>query len=208
MGVERNRNWCLITYHSEDTIRAVLFANKSRIRHYAYILHDKDTKEDGSPQEVHFHILLQFNNALSLSAVRNLFPKEQNTLGQAMRDKADCFVYLDHSDCPDKFHYDHRSIKSDDLRYWENVECGGDNEEKLMGILDDILSHVPLREIARRYGRDVVIYYSRYKEFAIEMADEEKRMRDLNARNARIANAEQKDYDLFDINKDTGEVPV
>lgn len=203
MGVERNRNWCLITYHSEDTIKAVLSVNKNRIRHYAYILHDRDTKEDGSPQEVHYHVLLQFNNPLSLSAVRNLFPKEQNTLGQAMRDKADCFVYLDHSDCPDKFHYDHALIKSDDLRYWENVECGGDNEEKLMGILDDILSHVPLREIARRYGRDAVIYYSRYKEFAIEMADEEKRMRDLNARNARIENAEKRDYDLFDACTDS-----
>lgn len=165
MSELRSRNYALITYHSEEVIKSVLAEYSSRIRHYAYIKHDKDTKDDGSPQEVHHHILLQFTNALTLSACRKLFPIGQNTLGQAMRDKADCFKYLDHSDLPDKFHYDHSLIVSDDIKYWESTQSG-EADEKTMSVLDDMIAGVSLRELVRRYGRDFVINYQRYREFA------------------------------------------
>lgn len=204
MGCERNRNFCLISYLSEEVIQSVLRVEKRRIRHYAYIRHDKDVKEDGSPQEVHFHILLQMQNAMTLSAVRNLFPKEQNTLGQVMRDKSDCFSYLDHSDLPDKFHYDHKLIVSDDIGYWQSVEKGDDGDDKLLGILEDIIAHVPLRTLAKRYGRDCVIYYERYREFAFSMADEDRRIKVEEAERLRCDNtpvqvsvADMEDYALF-----------
>ena len=53
---ERVRNWALITYHSEDIIKAVLQVNAERIRHWAYIKHDKDTNEDKTLKEAHYHV--------------------------------------------------------------------------------------------------------------------------------------------------------
>lgn len=165
MSELRSRNYALITYHPEEVIKSVLAEYSSRIRHFAYILHDKDTKDDGSPQEVHHHILLQFTNAMTWTACRKLFPIGQNTLAEVMREKADCFRYLDHSDLPDKFHYDHSLIVSDDIKYWESLQSG-EQDDKTLNLLDDFLADVPLRELVRRYGRDVVINYQRYREFA------------------------------------------
>lgn len=176
---ERSRNFCLITYHSEETLLSVLSRYSSRVRHYAYILHDRDTNDDGSLKEKHFHLLLQLNNAMTLSAVRRLFPavldekgKEISTLGQPMRDKSDCFVYLDHADLPDKYHYPHDDIKSDDLGYWNGVQRG-EADDKTLNIIDDIIACVPFRELAQRYGRDLVLNFSRYRDFAEAVRREE-----------------------------------
>lgn len=165
MSEQRARNYALITYHSEEVIKTVLSEYSSRIRNFAYIMHDKDTKEDGSLQEVHYHVLLQLTNAMTLSAVRKIFPVGQNTLGQIVRDKADCFNYLDHADCPEKYHYDHSLIVSNDLAYWEGLQSG-EADDKTLSLLDDIIQDIPLRELARRYGRDVVLNYFKYREFA------------------------------------------
>lgn len=166
-NTSRVRNYELITYHTEEVIKAVLSVNSSRVRHYAYILHDKDVKDDGSSAEVHFHVLLCFNNAITASAVTKLFPEGQNTFPAPMRDKADCFNYLDHADCPDKYQYPHESIVCDDLGYWQDLQRGEDDiQYRVLNIIDDILSGIGLYELAKRYGRDIVINYDRYKDFA------------------------------------------
>ena len=41
----RSRNYSLVTYHSEEILKSVLLS-ASLIRHFAYIYHDKDKKED------------------------------------------------------------------------------------------------------------------------------------------------------------------
>ncbi len=165
MSEQRARNYALITYHSEEVIKSVLSEYASRIRNFAFIMHDKDTKEDGSLQEVHFHVLLQLTNAMTLSAVRKMFPVGQNTLGQIVRDKADCFDYLDHAGCPEKYHYDHSLIVSNDLAYWEGLQSG-EADDKTLSLLDDILEGVSPRELVRRYGRDVALNFYKYREFA------------------------------------------
>lgn len=165
MATERCRNWTLITYHPETVIEEVMRLQAGRIRHFAYILHDKDTDDEGKPLAVHYHLLIQLNNAMTLRAVQGLFPPNQNTLGQAMRDKADCFNYLDHADKSGKYHYSHELIKSDDIGFWERCERG-ESDDKTMLIIDDIIACVSFRELAKRYGRDLVLNYQKYRDFA------------------------------------------
>lgn len=172
----RARSFALISYQDEETIKAVLKANNSRIRNFAYILHDKDTHDDGSPQEVHFHILLDMYNPMSLSACRRLFPQGDgvpNTLGQVMRDKCDCFNYLDHANLEGKFHYSHDGIRSNDIEYWERCIDSGDTDDKCIKICEDIIARVPLFIMLQRYGREFVIYRDKYVSYAADMKREE-----------------------------------
>ncbi len=180
----RCRNYGLITYHSEETIKTVLQTYAGRIRHFAYILHDKDTYEHdvyekdkngnttdkilhkkGETKEKHYHLLLSMNNAMTLTAIRALFPIGANTLGQAIRDKADCFNYLNHKDAPDKYQYPDKAIICDDFDYWKGIQSG-ESDDRTLNIIDDIISGVGFRELAKRYGRDLVINYQKYWSFA------------------------------------------
>ena len=46
-----------------------LVKNWSVIKDYAFILHDKDYRPDGSPREPHIHLMLRFNNSVPTSAI-------------------------------------------------------------------------------------------------------------------------------------------
>lgn len=169
-NVERARNYSLVTYHSEETVKAVIRANINRIRHWAYCIHDKDVKEDGTPQEVHIQIMLNLNYASTLLAVRRMFPGEVdgqkfNTLGQVVRDLDSCFEYLSHENQENKFHYPHDSVQCDNRAYWEKQISDDDNNKALL-IISDILDGERLWVMLQRYGRDFVIHREQYYDFA------------------------------------------
>ncbi len=221
----RFRNYGLITYHSEEVVKMVLQVHAKRIRHWAYILHDKDTYEHdvyekdekgnttanllhrkGDIKEKHFHLLLCMNNAMSLAAVRNLFPTGANTLGQGIRDKSDCFNYLNHKDKPEKYQYPDEAIICDNPDYWKSIQ-GGEDDDRTINILDDIISGVGFRELAKRYGRDLVVNYHKYWEFAkaverTERADIEKLPEGMTSENVNVH-----DETIFEnVHPETGEI--
>lgn len=208
MNNERCRNFALITYHSEEVIKAVLTLNSDLIRHYAYILHDKDirTKENGEvvPVEPHYHLLLNLNNAMTYTAVCKLFPKEQNTMAQPMRDMSDCFNYLNHNDKPDKYQYDDSLIKCDDLDYWQGLKKG-ESADRVLNILDDILNGVSFRDLAKRYGRDLIINYYKYRQFAIEMQRQEDLQKSISDKGIFSRSSTFEDRQMF-FDMETGEI--
>ena len=176
MKIERVRNYAMITYHSEEVIKATLdcLLKMGRVRHYAYIPHDKDMDSEGNFKEKHIHMLLQLNNAMTLTAVRALFPLGANTLAQPIYDKADCFNYLTHKDKPNKYQYEDTDIVADNMEYWKGLQKGQE-DDKTMCILDDIISNVPYRLMVSRYGRDFVINYGKYACMAQMIESEESR---------------------------------
>lgn len=176
----RSRNYSLVTYHSRDVIQAILDSNTSKIRHYAYILHDKDVKEDGTPKEPHTHIILHLRNAMTLNAVCNLFPSSQNTFGQIVYDKISCVAYLNHRNALEKYQYDDADIISNDIDYFNRLTDKSEKNDDFMSILDDIIARVPMREMVRRYGRDFVINYQKYRDMAITIREEETPKRDFS----------------------------
>lgn len=171
---ERVRNYALVTYHPIEVIEKVLaeLCNAGRIRHYAYILHDKDLDQEGKLKEKHLHILVQLNNAMTLTAVRALFPIGANTLAQPIYDKADCFNYLTHKDKPDKHQYSDDDIVADNVEYWKGLQKG-EADDRTMCIIDDILAKVPYRTMVMRYGRDFVINRDKYCHIALLISAEE-----------------------------------
>lgn len=164
---KRYHNYALITYHSREIIETVL-NNTSNIRHWAYILHDKDKKADSDElKEAHYHVLINVANTVTASAIRKYFPAGPSTLAQPVRDKSSCYNYLTHADKLDKYQYPETDIVCDDPDYWHRIQDGDtESNEKTLNILDDMANMVDLYEMVRRYGRDFVVNYDRYRAFA------------------------------------------
>ena len=51
-----------------------------KIEKYCYILHDKDTKEDGTSKHAHYHLFLQFSQQVDFS-----YPPNHPTIDKANR---------------------------------------------------------------------------------------------------------------------------
>lgn len=64
---------------NKDKLKDIL--EKSGAEEWAYILHDKDTDDDGKQIRPHFHIMLHFKDAKTISRVAKVFnDKEHNIL--------------------------------------------------------------------------------------------------------------------------------
>lgn len=146
------------------------------IRFFAYILHDKDVTEDGKIKMPHTHIVVNSTTPLRERAFRNLFAGldgDQNTLGNViLRDYVrDRLRYLTHEDeGKEKHHYSVDEVVTSDLHTFHKLSAdfvNGENE-KWLNVLDDVMQ-CDRREFARRYGRDGILNYYRYLEFACAM---------------------------------------
>ena len=75
--------------------------------YFAYIRHDKDTKETGEPVAPHYHLLLVFKNARSFEAIQQDFKgaRIEETLNIVS-----AVNYLVHNGKPNKYAYDKSAI--------------------------------------------------------------------------------------------------
>ena len=103
MSSGRSRKFSCITYLSEIQLKVCLLAHSSQIRYYAYALHDKDIREDGTLKEPHIHLILITYNTCSISAIRRWFSGyvDNNgpitTTAQSCSDVFSMYDYLTHN---------------------------------------------------------------------------------------------------------------
>lgn len=170
---KRSRNFCLITYLTEDDLVSCLNNHQSSIRGFEYIFHDKDIKEDGTPKEPHFHVNLILFSARKLVEIRRWFfgfdPQglPANTLGQICLDIGASHDYLTHKENPEKFQYNPDSIVSSDPTLFDRKLDIVDDVSWLA--LNDMLEGVPLQDIAKRYGRDFIYHYGHIKQVYVDI---------------------------------------
>lgn len=161
----QSRNFSCVSYLTREQLHDVFVRKSSQIKHYAYILHDSDVEQDGTPKAPHFHIILCLTNNVNLSTCTNWFKgyrdsKDQlvNTLVQPTNSVTGCYRYLTHKDDPEKFQYNECLITATDPSYFEDErQCEGD---PVWGYVEMILNGVPLREVAQIGGRDFIYHYS------------------------------------------------
>lgn len=169
---KRVRSFCLSTYLEKKQVSDVLLKHDRQIRSYAYIEHNKDINEDGTPKERHIHLLLRTVNSRSVDDVRNWFKGYTdingmpiNTLGQEMHDIGSSFDYLTHSTEQareeGKYQYDKSEIVSNDLKYFEDSTIN--DEDNISLAVMELCDGVPLKEVALKYGRDFIIHYQSIK---------------------------------------------
>lgn len=169
---KRYRSFCLTSYLQKSDIAEVLLKHDRQVRAYAYIEHDKDLNEDGTPKERHIHILLRLVNNATVDAVRGWFKgftddneMPINTLGQPMHDISSSFEYLTHETEQaieaGKYKYDKGEIISNDITYFQDSTLH--DEDNISLALIEMCEGVPLHEVARKYGRDFIIHYQSIK---------------------------------------------
>lgn len=161
-------SWDIITYLNEKEFVPILCEHFTS---WAYIYHDKDVKEDGTPKEPHYHIVGSKRNKSSFTAMLRLFDKgTQNTrfIGIKGQDEIkERYLYLDHRFEPDKHKYNASDIIEHDSYYWVKVTkditvTRSSNDEFIDDLMDEDIS---IEEMGRKYGRDFMRYTKSYLEY-------------------------------------------
>lgn len=169
MSNKRSRNFFLVSYLTEEEIMG--YCHISTVRHFAFIKHDKDVNEDGSLKEPHFHILIVFHNARTLSAVKSDFAnRRQNTLCEVCEDVEGSFDYLTHRRHTNKVQYLLTDIISDDIAYFKGL-VSHEDENRAFELVNDIICGKSPLYLLRRYGREYVINRNKYYEMANIICD-------------------------------------
>ena len=167
----RAYSWSCIIYHTEDTIKK--FLEKDIVSKYAYILHDHDKSN------LHYHLVVVFKQNVSLHFIQKnldlLAGFHQNTFGESVVDRIGIFEYLTHSELEnDKYHYDEKCVITNARDYFSGITELKDNVS--YQLLCDIISNRPFRELAKNYGREVILNYSKYRDYADLVISQEKRI--------------------------------
>lgn len=143
---------------------------------YAYILHDKDLKEDGTEKPPHFHIVIQTKNPVSLFVVAKRFdilpnyvefPKGRDAFG-------DCCEYLTHenerqqekgkylySDEEIKANFDFRTLINETVERRFNAELRGEMTEKTFYFNKVRNGEMTLSDV---FKNDINFYYDHERE--------------------------------------------
>ena len=106
----------------------------STIKHWAYIIHDKDVREDGSPKEPHIHLYLNFGKSgASYATVAGWFKDGAERVNAVKGKKADILKYLTHRNAPDKYQYDKSEVVAN-----FDVDAEIENEESKKQLSESI----------------------------------------------------------------------
>ena len=160
--------------YDESGLSCFVKDNNSVVLEYAYILHDRDIKDDGTPKDPHFHFLLVLNRSRRLSDIQSCMKKtlQGNVLLQPCRSVSDSYGYLTHENDDNKVQYDESSIVSSaDKAYWKPADTSSDSVtscDSIMLAYLDLLKSMPLTDCAKKYGRDFIIHYNHIKSLLLD----------------------------------------
>lgn len=167
---ERSRNFALVTYLSPEEVER--YCKLPHVKNYAWILHDKDVKEDGTPKEPHIHLVVVYHNARTLSAVRSDFSEyKQNTMSEYCIDLEGAYDYLTHRRNPEKAQYSNDLVHTNVGYFRGDYSSSEDNTAYCLVM--DIIAGKSRLELLRKYGRDYAINRAQYYGLATEIMREE-----------------------------------
>lgn len=153
----RTRGWTFIVW--EDSTDIELFKRKIQDQgrlglKSIFIRHDKDTRADGSPKKVHWHVILLWDNTTTFKNALEVAQTVSNTTYiEPVRSITGAARYLTHMDDADKYQYDKSEV----------FEVGGaDYSELINSSRNDRLEVMAMCEYIRNNGItsfDTFVYY-------------------------------------------------
>lgn len=82
------------------------------VKDYAYILHDKDIYDDGTPKKPHWHIYIRFKDSTPTASICNWFGITSNYICRIKGRFADALAYATHKNDQSKYQYLDEEVKS------------------------------------------------------------------------------------------------
>lgn len=88
--------------------------NREDVVKWAYILHDKDVKEDGTPKNPHYHVYLKFKDSRQVKYIAQWFGLAENFIHRIRSNERNALSYLCHhtDTATDKYQYDPCEVKA------------------------------------------------------------------------------------------------
>lgn len=168
----------IMTYAKAKQVELILETHKASLAAYAWIVHDKDKTD------THCHIFMSFNSERKGTDILKWFEcctdekdEKANTRWQYVKSNEGLLKYLTHENAPGKERYNESDIKysSEDARneLLESCECDNGYEA-----LEMMLNEIPLKDIARKHGRDFIRHYISYKTLAEDIRKSERRKKE------------------------------
>lgn len=128
---------CLLYPQEDETHRKALEYIKLNYD-YAYIVHDKDTNEDGEIKKSHVHVVIRFINPRHISSVAKELGIEANYI-ESIQSRFDSMLcYLIHYNQPDKYQYSLDEVEGtlkDDLVKALNKQNKQPEEDEVLFLL-------------------------------------------------------------------------
>ena len=119
----------------------------------AYILHDKDVKDDGTPKKPHWHVVLRFPNAKWNSSLADELGIEER-FTEEPRSFDNSLLYLIHFNDSDKFQYDVDDVKGSIKKRVKELinksnKSEGEKVFELIEFIDNYEDRLSVKDFAR-----------------------------------------------------------
>lgn len=150
--------WYFVRSYEPPEKFNIVFSN---CKNYAYIFHNKDGNEP------HYHYLFQLKNNTTPSAFLNAYNIKMHS--EVAYSPLACFEYLTHKNNPEKIQYSFDDIVALDINKFLSLSASGNEDNKNLrtyDLLQDIINNIPLEEMVFKYGRDYVLNFKKYQDFA------------------------------------------
>lgn len=162
MNNERSIHWALVLYPNEDpTHKFALEYIQTNYSKYAYIMHDKDILEDGTPKKLHFHIVISFNNYRWRNAISTELGITPNYI-EKIRNLENSLKYLIHYNNSNKYQYSIEDVKGTLKHKLENYINSQDKTEsekvlELLSYIENYKGYLKLTDFIK-YVCDTNLY--------------------------------------------------
>ena len=112
--------------------------NKSSIRDWAYIIHDKDVNNDNEPVKPHIHLCVRLKDSYDSKYISNWFNVAENYICKIKGRWSDMLSYLTHKNAPEKHQYDDNEVISN--FDWVKVRDSGSGDVRKNEIVNLIVN--------------------------------------------------------------------
>lgn len=165
----RQRHFELVLYDDNEVHKDFI---KNDLPYFTnvYILHDRDITDSGELKKPHYHIIISFDNARTLSAVQKELDMIEPNLINAVKSLQAYVRYLIHLDTPNKEPYEIDEIKGNNtetmMKYLGNKINETDKVIEILEIIDDnrmrplklIVAEIASRGLWSEFRRGGVIF--------------------------------------------------
>lgn len=104
---DKSRRNAELVLYPEQLEKMLEVLNSGWVKKWAWILHDHDTKTDGTPKDPHIHLMCSWDRKTTKdSVIANKFGCRRNQIENIKGTWADALDYLDHANAPEKYQYD------------------------------------------------------------------------------------------------------
>lgn len=166
-----------------------LIETELEARHYAFILHDKDTYKDdnenhkkGDIKKAHYHIVINLKTKTSWNVLKNRILKvlpESNPRIRDIYDTESATLYLTHetkqAQKDGKYQYNRNDITTDDYSYWQDEETQRENKKEKVDYIStfvekfisngNVIRREDMETFRKEYGRDFILNFNRVMQY-------------------------------------------